>query len=471
MASLKVRATLSCVRSTVITWVVFSILIHFSFVYCDDDAITSMPISKLLACSNVASASAGCSGEESLDCLCGDTTYSVALRDCVYNAIENITLKRTAIEEAEYQLLSICQPYTLMVYSLCEDCTLTAIDAASCLNYEDTQCLCGPNGEKYGSAFTSCIQTHTNGTYTCASSFLGGSDQLYTRCSFDSFTRCNACKTSIQTERDCRNYDYACLCSDGEYPNHLTSCLDSGCSPQNITDERELYSTACSGRQQLESYSPASVTELIRPPDVTSVDIPVDGNADDDESDSGPKTGVVVASVIGAIAGLAFLLFGGYYVFKNDRDTWDTEKGWKKKSKLVSTTILKPWMLLTGSNKSTVSNGHVNTTNLCPGLQQIPPYELSGSSPQGESDKSNSNGPFEMDAQRDTYQEQQGQQEGHEQQEQQEHHERQEHQEQQEQNVQPVSLEQQSSQTQEEQGESLAPDSNGQRHDEEQLQP
>lgn len=78
------------------------------------------------------------------------------------------------------------------------------------------------------------------------------------------------------------------------------------------------------------------------------------------ESDSSPKTEVVVGIVIGVVTGLTFLMIGGDYIFRNGSDTYGTEKGWKSKIKSMAGVMLKPLACLNDTSTTDTTSASIN---------------------------------------------------------------------------------------------------------------
>ena len=374
MSGLELRPSILHLRAITVAWITISILSFCSsFGYCDEDAVTSISITGVGDCTKSASATVGCSGEDDLDCTC-TTDYTMALLLCLESSY-SATSDTTALDEAATQLYSICSTHMPLNVRLCTDCASSAVSAVTCLDYMDYACLCDADGDKYQSVLTTCLETHTSGSISCAAealpmfSFASDNCEMIKAATI-SYNGCTACQASVASELDCSgSLDYECLCTEDEYRARVSSCIESetSCGIWDQTLARNSYTSVCSALLAGEtpilpttSLASTFARETRPPPGASSTDeasSSIDGDsqdaADDDDDDDvgGPATAEVVGIVVGAVAGLSLLLVGGYWIFRERSHTFGSAGEEKMKNKKLNRkwmmgVILRPWTVL-----------------------------------------------------------------------------------------------------------------------------
>ena len=299
------------------------------------DEFTSDVECSTFSCSDIASESAQCTDYDDVECYCEQNTYSSLLSSCL---LLDTTMGCTSSDwiSASSELDSSCSSFSSSFGTeLCDECYTSAItDGVSCLGYDDYGCLCNAKSNELLSSLTACAETPITLSASCPISYLEElGDGLFSSCSSYEdnpveVPGCAVCQVIVASGLQCSQEDYKCLCAEeGVYLDAFESCIDTvNCYESDLTVERDSYTAICSvvatggtppGLTLDESPSETDLSST-RESEIRST------SGNDDESD-GPQTSTVVGVVLGAIAGLALLLIGGYFIFKK-RSKYKSEK-------------------------------------------------------------------------------------------------------------------------------------------------
>ena len=274
-------------------------------------------------CVDIAVESARCTDTDDVPCVCETKTYESYLSSCLITEKTHGCVSSDWTSASE-SLESDCSSYSSSIGAdLCSVCFSSAIKSASCLEYDDYDCLCGSKSDDVLSMFTSCATVPITASATCLTSDLAfSSEELASSCSSFSENPDEPeicfCQAAVAEDINCAFQDLGCLCAQDDYLNRLLPCIESSCFSEDRTLVRNSHTSACS---ELATGGTPAIATTDSASQQTDGDLtnakgsPKEDGEENDDSD-GPETSTVIGVVAGAVAGLSILLVGGYFIFR-----------------------------------------------------------------------------------------------------------------------------------------------------------